>query len=68
MPSGLEIALAEGTRVFWPYEQVRQTQGFYTGEPVRIERGHGLTEAVVVEKPEEEKKMPMPGGGMEDMY
>ncbi|HWC05983.1 MAG TPA: chaperonin GroEL [Gemmatimonadota bacterium] len=26
------------------------------------------TEAVVVEKPEEEKKMPMPGGGMEDMY
>jgi chaperonin GroEL len=26
------------------------------------------TEAVVVEKPEEDKKMPMPGGGMEDMY
>jgi Zn-dependent protease with chaperone function len=51
MPSGLEIALAEGTRVFWPYGQVRQTQGFYTGEPVRIERGHGLTEAVVVESP-----------------
>jgi chaperonin GroEL len=26
------------------------------------------TEAVVVEKPEEDKKMSMPGGGMEDMY
>jgi chaperonin GroEL len=26
------------------------------------------TEAVVVEKPEDDKKMPMPGGGMEDMY
>jgi predicted Zn-dependent protease len=51
MPSGLEISSGEGMRVFWPYGQVRQTQGFYTGEPIRIERGRGLTEAVVVESP-----------------
>jgi predicted Zn-dependent protease len=51
MPSGLEIAIGEGARVFWPYGQVRQTQGFYTGEPVRIERGPALAEAVVVDNP-----------------
>lgn len=40
MPGGLEITLtASGARVWWPYEGVRQTQGFYAGEQVRLERG-----------------------------
>lgn len=39
-PGGLEITLTEtGTRVWWPYDGVRQTQGFYAGEQVRLERG-----------------------------
>lgn len=39
-PGGLEIVLAEtGTRVWWPYAGLRQTQGFYAGEQVRLERG-----------------------------
>ena len=32
-PGGLEILLADtGTRVWWPYAGLRQTQGFYAGE------------------------------------
>jgi len=39
-PGGLEIILAEtGSRVWWPYAGLRQTQGFYAGEQVRLERG-----------------------------
>jgi predicted Zn-dependent protease len=46
--SGLEITLAEGGSVRWPLAEVRQTQGFYAGEEVRLERGSGLTEALLV--------------------
>lgn len=48
---GLEIVLPEGTRLWWPCGEVTQTQGSYTGEPVRLERGHPLPEAVVVDDP-----------------
>lgn len=38
-PGGLEIVLAgTGARVWWPYAELRQTQGFYAGEHVRLER------------------------------
>jgi predicted Zn-dependent protease len=38
--SGLEIALVErGDTLRWPLAGVRQTQGFYEGEQVRLERG-----------------------------
>jgi beta-barrel assembly-enhancing protease len=38
-PGGLEITLAEtGARVWWSYTGLRQTQGFYEGEQVRLER------------------------------
>ena len=30
----------------WPYRDIRQTQGFYAGEEVRLERGGELAEAV----------------------
>ena len=41
--AGLEIALVEqGTSFRWPLAEVRQTQGFYAGEQVRLERGGEL--------------------------
>lgn len=50
-PSGFELHIADGTRAFWPYGDIMQTQGSYAGEPVRLERGRPLPEAVVVEDP-----------------
>jgi predicted Zn-dependent protease len=45
----LEIALPEtGGRLSWPLAGVRQTQGFYTGEQVRLERGGDLAEALLI--------------------
>ena len=48
-PSGLEIATEGGARLWWPYGEVRQTQGSYAGEPVRLERGGELSEALLIE-------------------
>jgi len=50
-PSGLELHIAGGARAFWPYGDIAQTQGAYAHEPVRLERGHPIPEAVVVEDP-----------------
>jgi beta-barrel assembly-enhancing protease len=47
--SGLEITLTEtGRTLRWPFEGVRQTQGRYEGEQVRLERGSGLSDALLV--------------------
>jgi predicted Zn-dependent protease len=47
--TGLEIQLTEtGARLFWPFREVRQTQGTYAGEQVRLERGGELSEALLV--------------------
>ena len=47
--SGLEIVLTEtGVAFRWPLAEVRQTQGFYAGEQVRLERGGELTEALLI--------------------
>jgi predicted Zn-dependent protease len=51
MPSGLEVLTEHGTRFFWPYPEIRQTQGFYAGEPVRLEHGGTLGQALVVASP-----------------
>jgi predicted Zn-dependent protease len=37
-PSGLQITTEDGQTFRWPLVQVRQTQGFYAGEEVRLER------------------------------
>ena len=50
-PSGLELHMADGTRAFWPYGDITQAQGSYANEPVRLERGSPIPEAVVVEDP-----------------
>jgi Zn-dependent protease with chaperone function len=49
LPQGLTIHPEEGPEFFWPYEEIRQTQGTYGGEPVRLERGEGPGESLVVE-------------------
>jgi Zn-dependent protease with chaperone function len=47
--TGLEISLPEtGARLFWPYREIRQTQGTYAGEQVRLERGGELSEALLI--------------------
>jgi Zn-dependent protease with chaperone function len=38
----------DGSVSWWPYSELRQTQGFYPGEHVRLEKGEGLAEALVV--------------------
>ncbi|HEV8584588.1 MAG TPA: M48 family metallopeptidase [Methylomirabilota bacterium] len=47
--TGLEVTLTDkGTRVFWPFREIRQTQGTYKGEQVRLERGGELSEALLL--------------------
>ena len=51
-PTGLELQLANGTRAYWAYGQITQTQGAYENEPVRLERlsrGQQIPEALVIE-------------------
>ena len=47
MATGIEVSV-DGRPAFWPYAEIRQTQGRYAGEEVRLERGGDLPEAVVV--------------------
>ena len=44
----LEIATENGLRASWPYGEVRQTQGFYAGQEVRLERGGELPEVLLI--------------------
>jgi predicted Zn-dependent protease len=46
--NGLEIATGTGGTAWWPYEEVRQTQGFYQGQEVRLERGGQLPEVLLI--------------------
>jgi beta-barrel assembly-enhancing protease len=48
MREALEVSPAGGATRLWPYREVRQTQGFYTGEEVRIERGGELPETLLI--------------------
>ena len=48
MREALEISPAGGASRLWPYRELRQTQGFYAGEEVRIERGDPLPETLLV--------------------
>jgi len=51
MRSGLELTTGSGQRLWWPYAEIQQTQGSYAGEPVRLERGGELSEALLVADP-----------------
>ena len=50
--TGLEISLDDGARLWWPLQEVHQTQGSYAGEQVRLERGHPFPEVLLVDDPE----------------
>jgi len=42
------VRTESGATLWWPYGEVRQTQGSYAGEQVRLERGGDLPEALLV--------------------
>ena len=46
---GLHIAKTDRSTLWWDYGQVRQTQGAYAGEQVRLERGSPVAEALLVD-------------------
>ena len=48
MRSGIEVSTEGGLTFLWPYDQVRQTQGFYAGEQVRLEKGGEIAEALLI--------------------
>jgi predicted Zn-dependent protease len=48
MREGVEVTPANGAPRLWPYRELRQTQGFYAGEEVRLERGLELGETLLV--------------------
>jgi predicted Zn-dependent protease len=48
MRQGLELTTAGGRTRLWSYAEIRQTQGFYAGEEVRLERGGHLPEVLLV--------------------
>jgi predicted Zn-dependent protease len=50
-PTALQILTSGGEIKQWPYGQIRQTQGIYNGEPVRLEFGPEPAEAVVISSP-----------------
>jgi Zn-dependent protease with chaperone function len=47
LKDGLRIEQGRDTWI-WPYSEIRQVQGHYAGEPVRLERGEGITEALTI--------------------
>ena len=48
MSEGLEVSTGNGWTRLWPYREIRQTQGFYTGEEVRLERNGEFPEVLLV--------------------
>ena len=51
MRSGLQLTTEGGLSCRWPYAEIRQTQGFYAGETVRLERGGEIPEVLLLEDP-----------------
>lgn len=49
--SGLRVTTKSGETFLWPYEEIRQTQGFYAGEQIRLERGGKLPQALLLADP-----------------
>lgn len=50
MATGLRMMKEDDAIVWWPYDQIRQAQGSYAGEPVRLERGGDMAEVLVVQE------------------
>jgi predicted Zn-dependent protease len=50
-PGGIHIQLADGGSMTWPISQVRQTQGSFSSEQLRIEYGTDPVQAIFVTQP-----------------
>jgi len=48
----LRIQTLNSHPMVWPYSQIRQTQGSYEGEPVRLEYGGPISQAIAVQDTE----------------
>jgi predicted Zn-dependent protease len=48
MRGGVQVAVESGASFWWPYGEIRQTQGSYAGEQVRLERGGQVPEALLI--------------------
>jgi predicted Zn-dependent protease len=46
--AGIEIAPEGAAAAFWPYGEIRQTQGWHAGQEVRLERGADPGETVII--------------------
>ena len=51
-PAGIQIKKTDGSVLLWQYNEVTQTQGYYAGEQIRLERGADPVEALVVSNTE----------------
>jgi len=49
---GLKVATDQEKEFFWPYREICQTQGFYPGEQIRLERGGPNPEILLVSEVE----------------
>lgn len=50
-PHGLQFTTEHGEHHAWPYADLQQTQGFHRGDPIRLERGTGLSAAIIIADP-----------------
>ncbi len=48
---GLRLHFADHTTTTWKYHELRLTQGRYSGEEVRFERGRGIGETLIIPSP-----------------
>ena len=48
MRDGLQVSTEDGLTFFWRFRDIRQTQGFYAGEQVRLEKGHEIPEVLLI--------------------
>ena len=50
--TALHFLRPDGQQVSWPYRKIRQTQGAYEGEEVRLEYGAPLAQTIIVQNAE----------------
>ena len=50
-PAGIRVSLADGQSAVWPISEVRQTQGSFSSEMLRLEYGTDPVQALFVEQP-----------------
>jgi len=48
MRQGLQVTTEDGVSFIWRYRDIRQTQGFYAGEQVRLEKGQKNPEVLLI--------------------